>query len=135
MSSLSKMHFKDSYTNVSNSGGTSCFQRRGGPALCVVFKFKRGTFFKRGPVKDRTPLLFARLLQRASVLSPRSWFVPVATPLGGGSPVSMATLLTLTNALPLCEGVPMASREQDYLFLTFLKKKKKKRSITLSVPQ
>lgn len=37
----------------------------------------------------------------------------------------------LTNALPLCEGVPMASTEWDYLFLTFLKKE-----ITiLSVPQ
>lgn len=84
LSSLSTMRFKDSYTNVSNLGGTLCFLRRGGPALCVVFKFKRGTFFKRGPVKDRPPLLFARLLQRASILSPHSWFVPVATPLGRG---------------------------------------------------
>lgn len=114
--------FKDSQTNVIDLEGTCSFLRGGGPALRIVSIFKRGTFFKRGPVGGRTPLLSARLPQRVSTLSPRSWFVPAAKPHDGDEGLSCLQLCRpLTNALPLCEGVPMASREQDYLFLTFLK--------------
>lgn len=60
--SLSKVFFKDSYTNVSNFGGTRCFRcERGGVCSLRHVKIQTRYFLQTWTRKDQTPLLFATL--------------------------------------------------------------------------
>lgn len=102
--------------------------RRGGlGSLRRAHSSNEVLFFKRGPVKDLTRLASAQVTV-TSVQLVSSFLVLYLWPrllarewqrgifcLRGNSADSF------TNALPLCEGVPMTSAGQAYLFLTFLK--------------
>lgn len=120
------MHFKDSYTNVSNWGGTLLFsEARGGRLFASCSNSNEVLSSNVDPLKTR-PLSSSPgycsehpfcLLVPGLYLWPRLLAAALMS--------TWQLCWPLTNALPLCEGVHMASAEQDYLFLTFLKKNKK----------
>lgn len=105
-------------------GGTGCFLRGGGPALCVRFKFKRGTFFKSGPVKERTPSPVRQVLLVPSLyLWPRLFLGGPSCLYGNSADPSQMHFLFAWGP----HGIKGAGLPLFNLF--------KKRSIILSVPR
>lgn len=130
------MHFKDSYTNVSNSPSTLLL-RRGGSALLWAFTLKRGTFLQPwSPSRADSPRL-CQVQRRASIFV-SLFLVLYRQPhlLSREAFLSRWPLCwPLTNALPLCVGVPVTSAEHAYLFLHLFLFFLNKKSQIFSVPQ
>lgn len=100
------MHFKDSYTNVSNSPSTLLL-RRGGSALLLGLHIQNEVpFFKRGALQELTRLVFARRQRRASIFVPLFLVLyPQPHLLMREAFVSVAPLLTsLKCTSSLCRG-------------------------------
>lgn len=129
------MHFKDSYTNVSNSPSTLLL-RRGDSALFWAFTFKtRYLSSNVEPFKSCLASPLPGFNGDHPFLSPCSWFCTHSHTSWWGRPLSRWPLCwPLTNALPLCVGVPCdisrACLPLSTLFFFFLNK-----SLIVSVPQ
>lgn len=117
MSSLSKTHFKDSYTNVSNLGGTHCFFRRGGGRVFASCSNPNEVLSSNvNHAKDQAPLLLHQVTAGSIHTAPNSRSEPVAAPPVGGSPVSIAAQPTPHKCTSFLCGGPGAGLPLFNLF-------------------